>query len=167
VTAAHWAEEALPEQSVTPMTVAKERRMQKIRIKEEERKASALQALSKMGIHEPLPSEQDPEGPVFQTVFLSDLATDADGSQQQPSSSSSSSSVSSLQGGSSKPPRPLTVREHIDVTKSRMRMDPRPIDASCGCYTCRNFSRSYLHHLFKAKETLGGTLVSLFVVIVL
>ena len=60
----------------------------------------------------------------------------------------------------SKSIKPLKmVREHINMCKSRMRNDPRPIDSTCGCYTCKGFSRAYLHHLFKAKETLGGTLV--------
>lgn len=39
--------------------------------------------------------------------------------------------------------------------------DPAPVDAECGCYTCRNFSRAYIHHLFDAKEMLGLTLLSL------
>ena len=53
------------------------------------------------------------------------------------------------------------VREHVDVSKSRFRNDPRPLDASCECYTCRNYSRAYIHHLFKADESLGGMLVTL------
>ena len=52
------------------------------------------------------------------------------------------------------------VREHINVSKGRFRWDPRPIDDSCGCYCCRNFNRAYLHHLFKAGESLGGALVT-------
>eukprot|EP01035_Chromulina_nebulosa_P025404 gene25404-33156_t len=52
-----------------------------------------------------------------------------------------------------------TVREHVDLSKARMRLDPRPIDPTCSCYTCKNFSRAYIHHLFRAKEMLGGTLV--------
>lgn len=51
------------------------------------------------------------------------------------------------------------VKEHINVGKARMRNDPRPIDPTCQCYTCKNFSRAYLHHTFKAKESVGGTLV--------
>jgi len=54
-----------------------------------------------------------------------------------------------------------TVREHINVGKGNMRSDPRPIDNKCSCYTCRNFSRAYLHHLFKAKESIGGTLCTI------
>lgn len=53
------------------------------------------------------------------------------------------------------------AREHINVSKGRFRLDPRPIDASCGCYCCRGFSRSYLHHLFKTRESLGGMLVTM------
>ena len=56
---------------------------------------------------------------------------------------------------------PRVVREHVDVSKARMRNDPRPIDPACQCYTCSKFSRAYLHHLFKAKESLGGTLVTI------
>jgi queuine tRNA-ribosyltransferase len=36
-----------------------------------------------------------------------------------------------------------------------------PLDPKCGCYTCRNFSRAYLRHLFNAKEMLGLILLSL------
>jgi len=39
--------------------------------------------------------------------------------------------------------------------------DFTPLDARCGCYTCRNFSRAYLRHLFNTDETLGLRLVSL------
>lgn len=39
--------------------------------------------------------------------------------------------------------------------------DSRPLDESCNCYCCRNFSRGYLRHLFQAGEMLGLTLVSL------
>jgi queuine tRNA-ribosyltransferase len=39
--------------------------------------------------------------------------------------------------------------------------DPASVDSECDCYTCRNFSRAYLHHLFDANEMLGPTLLSL------
>jgi queuine tRNA-ribosyltransferase len=39
--------------------------------------------------------------------------------------------------------------------------DPRPLESDCGCPTCRQFSRAYLHHLFLADEMLGPTLLSL------
>jgi queuine tRNA-ribosyltransferase len=41
------------------------------------------------------------------------------------------------------------------------RRDSAPLESDCQCYTCRNFSRAYLHHLFMAKEMLGPTLLSL------
>ena len=39
--------------------------------------------------------------------------------------------------------------------------DPRPIDETCDCYTCRTFTRAYLRHLIIAKELLAGTLLSI------
>ena len=39
--------------------------------------------------------------------------------------------------------------------------DERPIDESCDCYTCQNFTRAYLRHLIVAKELLAGTLLSI------
>ena len=36
--------------------------------------------------------------------------------------------------------------------------DPRPVDEQCDCPTCRNFSRAYIRHLFKANEQLAGRL---------
>ncbi len=36
--------------------------------------------------------------------------------------------------------------------------DTRPLDATCGCYTCRNFTRAYLHHLQRTREILGARL---------
>ena len=39
--------------------------------------------------------------------------------------------------------------------------DPRPIDATCQCYTCQSFTRAYLRHLIVAKELLAGTLLSI------
>lgn len=80
--------------------------------------------------------------------------------KEEPSDSAEEFS-SSGSGNSEKQKKSLKmVREHINLCKARMRNDPRPIDSTCGCYTCKGFSRAYIHHLFKAKETLGGTLVS-------
>ncbi len=38
------------------------------------------------------------------------------------------------------------------------RNDTRPVDETCGCYACRNFSRAYLHHLHRSNEILGARL---------
>lgn len=53
------------------------------------------------------------------------------------------------------------VREHVHLSRASMRHDTRPIDSTCTCYTCRNVSRGYLHHLLKAGELLGGSLVTI------
>ncbi|MDR2598318.1 MAG: tRNA guanosine(34) transglycosylase Tgt [Holosporales bacterium] len=39
--------------------------------------------------------------------------------------------------------------------------DFSPISESCSCYTCRNFSRAYIHHLLRAREILAGSLISI------
>jgi len=46
----------------------------------------------------------------------------------------------------------------LNVTNARFRRDFSPPDAECDCYTCRHYTRAYLHHLFKAKEMLSATL---------
>jgi queuine tRNA-ribosyltransferase len=46
----------------------------------------------------------------------------------------------------------FTVRGKIRLGNRRYRRDLYPIDTSCRCYTCQNFSRAYLRHLFLAKE---------------
>jgi queuine tRNA-ribosyltransferase len=46
----------------------------------------------------------------------------------------------------------------IKIRNAAHKADPRPLDASCACYTCRNFSRAYLHHLDRAGEILGSML---------
>jgi queuine tRNA-ribosyltransferase len=52
-----------------------------------------------------------------------------------------------------------TPAERINLRNARHRADPAPIDETCGCDTCRQFSRGYLHHLIRAEELLGITLV--------
>ncbi len=47
------------------------------------------------------------------------------------------------------------------IKQARFRDDPEPADPSCGCYTCRHFSRAYLRHLFQAGEMLYSTLATL------
>jgi queuine tRNA-ribosyltransferase len=49
----------------------------------------------------------------------------------------------------------------IRLRNSRYRADPAPLDAQCTCYTCRNYSRAYLHHLDKCNEILGARLNTL------
>ncbi|HKJ09477.1 MAG TPA: tRNA-guanine transglycosylase, partial [Gammaproteobacteria bacterium] len=46
----------------------------------------------------------------------------------------------------------------IKIRNSRFRCDTRPLDEHCGCYTCRHYSRAYLHHLDRCGEVLGAHL---------
>jgi tRNA-guanine transglycosylase len=59
----------------------------------------------------------------------------------------------------------LLTRENSDfqlnIYNSQYRDDPRPPDRDCDCYTCEHHSRSYLHHLFRAKEPLAMRLATL------
>lgn len=52
----------------------------------------------------------------------------------------------------------FTWKGVMHVTNKCYTTDPRPVDEECDCPTCRNFSRSYLRHLFKADEQLAGRL---------
>ena len=55
----------------------------------------------------------------------------------------------------------FTSRGTVNIKNSRHILDQRPLDNDCDCHTCRNFTRAYLHHLFKAQEILGLMLLSL------
>jgi queuine tRNA-ribosyltransferase len=46
----------------------------------------------------------------------------------------------------------------VKIRNAVHRDDTRPLDETCGCYACRNFSRAYLHHLQRTKEILGARL---------
>lgn len=46
----------------------------------------------------------------------------------------------------------------VKLRNSRYRDDTRPLDPTCNCYTCRNFTRAYLHHLQRVNEILGARL---------
>ena len=49
----------------------------------------------------------------------------------------------------------------INIKNARYKEDQNPLDPSCSCYTCTNFSRAYLRHLFVANEILGARLLSI------
>jgi queuine tRNA-ribosyltransferase len=49
----------------------------------------------------------------------------------------------------------LTPDGRLNLQNSKYAADPLPIEPGCNCYTCQNFSRAYLRHLFKAEEILG------------
>ncbi|HWU34621.1 MAG TPA: tRNA guanosine(34) transglycosylase Tgt [Methylovorus sp.] len=49
----------------------------------------------------------------------------------------------------------------IKLKNARYKLDTGPLDADCSCYTCRHFSRAYLHHLHRTGEILGARLNTL------
>ena len=49
----------------------------------------------------------------------------------------------------------------LKIRNARHRSDERPIDETCSCHTCQNFSRAYLHHLDRCGEMLGPMLTSI------
>jgi queuine tRNA-ribosyltransferase len=56
--------------------------------------------------------------------------------------------------------RGYTARASINMRNARHAADPRPLDADCACQTCQNYSRAYLHHLFRCEEMLGPILLT-------
>jgi queuine tRNA-ribosyltransferase len=46
----------------------------------------------------------------------------------------------------------------VRIRNAEHARDTRPLDADCGCYTCRHYSRAYLRHLFRCNEILGARL---------
>jgi len=52
----------------------------------------------------------------------------------------------------------FTSRGRITIKRAEFARDPRPLDEDCPCYTCRNFSLSYLRHLYQAGEILAACL---------
>lgn len=54
-----------------------------------------------------------------------------------------------------------TMTGRFNVNTAKHRRSFIPLDEECDCYTCANYTRAYLHHLFKAKEMLGSTLATI------
>ena len=52
-------------------------------------------------------------------------------------------------------------RDYINLRNTRFREDRGPLDPECDCYSCRTFTRSYLHHLVKAREILAMQLLTI------
>ncbi len=51
--------------------------------------------------------------------------------------------------------------KEVHITNAKYRTDLRPLDQNCECYTCSNFSRAYLRHLFMTNEALGQRLATI------
>jgi queuine tRNA-ribosyltransferase len=55
----------------------------------------------------------------------------------------------------------FTSSGKVIIKHAQYKEDPSPLDAKCPCYTCRNFSRAYLRHLYQAGEILFSTLATI------
>ncbi len=55
----------------------------------------------------------------------------------------------------------LPATGKISIKQTQYKDDAKPVDEACGCYTCQNFSRAYLRHLFQAGEMTFSTLATL------
>ncbi|PAF42122.1 tRNA guanosine(34) transglycosylase Tgt [Helicobacter sp. 11S02596-1] len=55
----------------------------------------------------------------------------------------------------------FTSRGKIAIKSSKYRLDDSPLDEKCDCYTCKNYSKAYLHHLFRANEITYHRLASI------
>ncbi|HEY0213919.1 MAG TPA: tRNA guanosine(34) transglycosylase Tgt [Paenirhodobacter sp.] len=53
-----------------------------------------------------------------------------------------------------------TPRGQVNIKNARHMDDPRPLDETCGCPACRNYSRAYLHHVFKSQEIIASMLLT-------
>lgn len=54
-----------------------------------------------------------------------------------------------------------TRKGRLNIKNAQFKSDFSTLDQDCACYTCKNYTKAYLHHLFKAEEILGLTLASL------
>lgn len=53
------------------------------------------------------------------------------------------------------------TKEHINLNNSQYKDDFTPIEPDCLCYTCKNHTKAYIHHLIKAKELLAASLLTI------
>lgn len=55
----------------------------------------------------------------------------------------------------------MTSQGRITISRAKYKEDFTPVDPECDCYTCRNYSKAYLNHLFRCKEGFGTRLASI------
>jgi len=55
----------------------------------------------------------------------------------------------------------MTSHGRINILNAKYKDDFTPLDPECDCYTCKNYTRAYLHHLMKCNESFGKTLCSI------
>jgi queuine tRNA-ribosyltransferase len=56
---------------------------------------------------------------------------------------------------------PKEIYQYLYILREKYVRDDKPISEFCDCYTCKNYSRSYLHHLFKIEDSLAGRLATI------
>ena len=54
----------------------------------------------------------------------------------------------------------FTHRGVVNIKNAKHQNDPRPLDVSCQCPACKNYSRAYLHHVFKSQEIISSMLLT-------
>ena len=54
----------------------------------------------------------------------------------------------------------FTRKGVVNIKNARHQDDPRPLDENCNCPACRNYSRAYLHHVFRSQEMISGMLLT-------
>jgi queuine tRNA-ribosyltransferase len=54
----------------------------------------------------------------------------------------------------------FTRRGVVNIKNARHQDDPRPLDEDCSCPACRNYSRAYLHHVFRSQEIISSMLLT-------
>jgi len=54
-----------------------------------------------------------------------------------------------------------TEEGKLNLMNTKFQQDFTPVDRDCDCYTCKNYTKAYLAHLFRAQEMLGGTLATI------
>lgn len=55
----------------------------------------------------------------------------------------------------------ITSRGQVTIKNAKYKRDFSPIDSNCNCYTCRNYSKAYIRHLFNENEILGARLATI------
>ena len=65
-----------------------------------------------------------------------------------------------LPSRSGRPGQAWTRRGQVNIKNARHMDDPRPLDEACSCPCCRNYSRAYLHHVFKSQEIISSMLMT-------
>ncbi|KCZ70845.1 tRNA-guanine transglycosylase, queuosine-34-forming [Candidatus Methanoperedens nitroreducens] len=55
----------------------------------------------------------------------------------------------------------MTTKGNIDIARGKYALDFEPVDKDCECYTCKNYTRAYLYHLFRESELLALRLASI------